>query len=238
MPEARPRAGPVGVGGLVDLLGDRHQPGQDRDREERQPAPHVDRDDRGHRVVLLPEPVGARRVHEPQGQPGPVHHAVERVEHPPPPEGGERGGDDPRQQHRAPDQPLEPELLVEQEREHDPQHDLERDRDAGEHERVLEGLAEGVALPEADEVAEAHELAGPPDERVGQGQVEGHHERVGHQEQEEDEGRGDEERPQDRLAVEPAPHAGGQRPAARDVDLVGPDRHGVATLPFLACVRV
>ena len=64
-----PGAGAVGLGRLVELLGDRDQPGQDRDGEERQPAPDVDHDHRGHRVVLLAEPVGPGRIHEPSAMP-------------------------------------------------------------------------------------------------------------------------------------------------------------------------
>ena len=49
--EAAPRAGAVHLGRLVVLARDRDEPGEHDDREERQPAPHVDRDDRRHRVA-------------------------------------------------------------------------------------------------------------------------------------------------------------------------------------------
>src|SRR2546430_3185582 len=59
---------------------------------------------------------------------------------------------------RSTDQPLEPELLVEQQGQRDAEHELEGDRDAGEDEGVLEGLPERVAVPQANEVREADEV--------------------------------------------------------------------------------
>jgi hypothetical protein len=143
----------------------------------------------------------------------------------------EGGGNDPRQQHGAADHALEPELLVQQERERDPEHHLERHGDAREDERVLERLTKSVAVPEADEVLDAHEVAGPADERVGQREVERHAERIGHQEQDEDHRRGDEHRPQDVLAVEELAQARppGQARLVRYRE--GSDRHGRVTSP-------
>ena len=64
-------------------------------------------------------------------------------------------------------------------------------------------------------------------------EVERHDERVGHQQHQQDEGRTDEDRPQDGLAVEPSAHARGQRTGTIQWNLVGSDRHALATLtPF------
>jgi len=50
-----------------------------------------------------------------------------------------------------------------------PNTSLPRHRSAREHERILEGLPEGVALPEIDEVLEADEVARAADEGVRDG---------------------------------------------------------------------
>ena len=202
VPEARDRPRAVGLRRLVELLRDRDQPRQERDREEGQAAPDVDDDDGGHRVVLLAEPVGPGRVDDAAGQEGPVDDAVERVEHPRPAQGRQRGRDDPGEQHGAADQALEPELLVEQQGERDSQDDLGADRGAAEDERVLERLPKRVALPEPDEVADPNEVAGSPDEGVRDREVECHEEGVGDEEQEQDEGGAHEDRAQPTLAVE------------------------------------
>ncbi len=196
------------------------------DGEEGQAAPDVDRDHRGHGVVPLAEPVGSRRVHDPERDTGPVDHAVERVEHPPPAQRREGGGDDPGQEHRAADHPLEPELLVEQERQGDAQDDFEGHRDAREHEGVLEGLTEGIALPQPHEVLDADELAGPADEGVGEGEIHRHHEWIGDQEQQQEQGRCHKHRPEDRLSIEPPSHTPGESRAAPGYrDLAGSDGH-------------
>src|SRR2546422_5223315 len=145
---------------------------------------------------------------------------------PPPAERRKRGGDHPRQQHRAADEALEPELLVEEQRQTDSEHQLKRHRDPGEDEGVLEGLTEGVAVPEPHEVPDPDEFARAADERVRHGEVERHKEGIGDEEHEEEQGRRDESRPEDRLLVEPLAHAPGEpRAAARDWDVVCSDGH-------------
>ena len=227
VPEAGIGARTIGLGRLVQLLRDGHQAREDGDGEERETAPDVDDDDRRHGVVPLAEPVRAGRIHEPGRDARPVHHAVERVEHPPPAERAERGGDHPRQEDRPADHALEPELLVEEQGQADPQHHLEHHCDPGEDERVLKGLAKGVAVPQVHEVAETDELARPADEGVGHREVQGHHEGIGDEQEQEEQGRGDEDRPQDLLAVEQPPGPGHQPRAPMWYrNLLRSDRHG------------
>jgi len=131
VPEAPPRARAVHLGGLVEFAGHGHQARQHGDSEEGQAAPNVDRDDGRHRVRGLPEPVGPRRADEVQAYGSPVDDAVERVEHPEPRQGRQRSRDDEGQEHDAPDDALELEIAGQEHREPDSEHDLERERDAG-----------------------------------------------------------------------------------------------------------
>jgi hypothetical protein len=163
-----------------------------------------------------------------QADRGPVHHAVERVEHPEPRERRQRGRDHEGEEHDPTDHPLEREVAGQQHREPHPEDDLEAEGDAGEDERVLDGLPEGLVGEDVPVVLQAHPAAGRAHPVVGEAEVDRHPEREGDEGREQDERGHDEAVAEDVLLLPPLAEpreAAGPREPGR-LQNARPDRHG------------
>ncbi len=199
---------------------DRLEPRQERDREERHPAPGVDPDGAPHR----PAPVGEERElvrDEAKAVEEPVHHAERGIDHPPPGERREHGRHDERQQHRGADQTHAAELAVQEESEPHAEGQLEDRRPERVEERVLEGGLEDRVVPLLDEVPEPDEGARAAHARVAEGEPDAHHERVGDEQGEQHDRGRQEEGGQQPLALEAPrqpPRGRRPRPGQRDLD--------------------
>src|SRR5207247_7289517 len=109
---------------------------------------------------------------------------------------------------------------------------LEREREAGEDERVLDGLAEDVVAEDLPVVGEPDELAGRADPVVGEAEINRHPERIGDETGEQHERGQDEAVAEDVLLLPPLSEPlEAATPAAQPGRLQGALRDGHATRP-------
>src|SRR3989454_1481737 len=204
VPEPRPRPGAVDRGALHQLVGDRLQPRQDRDAEERQPAPRVDEDHGHHGEGRIAQPRRALvlldQVEEHQQ---PVEHPHARIEDPLPGHRAEHRRHDERQQQQRPRHALQLEVLVHHERHAQPAHELEHGGRRGEAEGVPHRLPEDGVVPEVDEVAQADEGGRLGHRTLDEAQVDAVAERVAEERQQEQQGRREHQPAEDGLPLQP-----------------------------------
>ena len=126
--ELLPRRRAVEAGGFVVRRRDRLQAREQRDRDERHAAPDV-RGDRGEaRVPRLAEEIDVR-VDQAHVLQRPADDRELRIEDPPERDRGKRRGHDERQEHDGAEECLERQVLVEDQREPQPEHELDDARD-------------------------------------------------------------------------------------------------------------
>ena len=154
-----PGRGPVDGGGLVEVLGDRLETGQQRDREERRAAPDVDGDDRAHRQCRIAEERDVAADEPVLEHPG--DDPVGRVENPEP---GQRRArrDDPGQEQRRALGFLKRKCWFISRARAMPSTSLNTVSDARVDERVPQRLLEDAVLGVGDEVVQADERLGTP----------------------------------------------------------------------------
>src|SRR5207253_11273025 len=164
-------------------------------------SPYIDQDQAAHRHGAVAQPQDSLRD-EPGVHEHPVEHAERRVEHPLPGERAEDRGHDPGKEHPRPDDPLESEVVVQEQRRHHPQSQLEEGRDEGVDERVLERAEKDRVVQVHAKVFEPDEGAGPSDHLVADRQPDAEDERVGDETGQDHEGGCEQNPRQDVLSLE------------------------------------
>ena len=225
---AAPEAGPVDLGGVVDLVGYGAQPGHDDHRRQRDDPPHVHRDHRAHRQAGFAEidsawPPGGRRASSRRIQSiglnsessSPSQVMVDSAT------GVTHGR---RMKKRTIRLPLK--SAVRTVARH-PGDDQDQDhRHEREHQRVEEGPPEHRVAEDVAEVAQADEVeAEVADGDVAHGEGDGEEEGEGHQGDDVDDRRGQEDRPEEALAVGQGPPPWRDRGRRRRR---GGDGHGIS----------
>ena len=178
MAELLPARRAVDRRGLVVRRRDRLQPGEQRDRDERDAAPDVRRD---HRQPCMPR--DAEKIDVSVDQPDlderPADDRELGVVDPPEGNRRERGRHDVGQQDDGAKEALEADVAVEEQREPE----AKRELDDARHHRVEDGVEEREArdriVPEELVVLEADPRAGAPDLGVGEAEPEAEPERIG-----------------------------------------------------------
>ena len=156
----------------------------------------MDRDDRAHRVVVRPDPVRLRGgTDDVQVDQEPVQDARERVEEPEEAHRRQRDGGGPGEEHEEAEDPLAPEAAHERVGEEPRADEHDRLRDHGEEERVPDRVPEERVRQLVAEVVQPDPLAAERARgRVREAQVDGENERAADQREDEEDGRGDQDR--------------------------------------------
>jgi len=206
---APPEAGAVDGRRVDHVLRHRGDAGEEDDDGEGEEAPGIDDDDRQHRQVRIAEPVRrVRAVDEAGRDQRPVDHAVKRVEHPLPGDGGERDRHRPRQDDQRAHELAARERTQEQQRAELAEDETEELRAEGEDEGVVERVAEARVFEDVDEIRQSDEFPGRIVDRVGADRViHRHQERHADQQQHVEDGGGDEERAENVAPVQYEPDA-------------------------------
>jgi hypothetical protein len=190
----------VDLGHLDELPVDRLQRGEKEDRHQRRHLPDVGHDHHPHRQIAVREPDLVLAEQAELGEEG-VEGAVLRVVDPAPHERVDDGRQRPGQDDQRPEQPPSPEWLVHEERQREPEQELQRCRRDGEEQRAPDSGPEGGAGELVDVVAQADEGLVV---RADEGDVEQAHprrprQRDDHDEHDDEGGGGDERRRHPRL---------------------------------------
>ena len=204
--------GAVDLGGLVELLGNRLEPRQERHGVEGRARPDHDRDDAAHGEVRIGEP-GDDVLRDVEGDQEVVEEAGEVVEDPPPVQGHDDDGYRPGNEEERPEDVVEAPLLVEDERHRQAEHELDGDGDDGVDDAVVHRPEEEVAPEQIDVVLEPDEAPGGADHLALERQVDADEERIGDQPENDEEGRGQDRVGESRLAPRPEPRAARARPS-------------------------
>ncbi len=243
VPEALPAVCAVERRRLLQVRADGLQAREQRDGEERHPAPRIDHDGAPHAVGAVGEERELGRDEAGLVE-QPVEHAEGGIEHPSPREGAEHGGHDERQEHGGAHDPLAAEVPVEQERQPHPQRQLEE----GGPERVEAGVPEcgpeDRVVPRLDEIVQADEDPDIAHAGVGQREPHAHHERIGDEQAEEDDRRGEQDEREQPLVFEdarPSRRPGGAGMGKDGLEPRRPSRSArdglVHELPFFTITR-
>ncbi len=237
--EHLPAGRPIDGRGLVERGRHRLEAGQQRDGHERNAAPDIHEDDRPARVPGAAEKVDIGRDQVKLAQ-RPRDDRELRVEQPPEGDRGEHRRHDEGDEHDRADHRLEGEILVEQQRQIEPEPEFDGAGHAGVEQRVEDREPEHRVARDARDLAGEKEFARPgepvlegsdhpfvvlqpdegaraPDARIGEGQPDAQAQRIG--EKQDQEGRRRQHEPQaEPVAVDLEPLPRGAFPRGRPGD--------------------
>ena len=201
VPELVPAVGAVDPGGLVHLLGDRLEPGEEAHRVERRARPHHDRDHRGHRDLRVAEP-GDHLLDLEHRDQEVVQQPAEVVVDPAEAQRRDDRRHRPGHEQDGPPDVVERPVLAQHQRHAEPEQELDRDRREGVDDRVADHPQEHRVGEQLVIVGGADEARRRADHLVGEADPDRREERVDHDEGEHGQRRGQEQERDEPLVVQ------------------------------------